>query len=70
MAARVKRPKHTCPVPFCDALVPSPMLMCAPCWRRIPVRDRRSFYKAARGETDEGYWVARARVIQLSAEKR
>ncbi len=37
-----------CPVPLCGARKKPRMLMCAPCWRRVPMKLRKAFYAAAR----------------------
>lgn len=65
-----KRPTRSCPVPMCGATVKSPYLMCTACWRRVPLKERRAFYKEMRSGSAGAYWRAVENVIKLSAEAR
>lgn len=71
-SAKDKPAPRICPVPLCGAVVKPRMLMCAPCWRRIPRRDRMAFYKVARDPQTGagGYWRAVEAVVAKSAEMR
>lgn len=63
------RPKRLCPVPLCGAALKPHVLMCAPCWRRITRAERKEFRATWEGSASR-YLDARAKVIQLAAERR
>lgn len=60
--------KHECAVPGCDQLISSQLLMCAPHWRRVPVRIQRAVYATWRNGDAEKYLAAREAAINWVKE--